>query len=209
MIQACFRMALPEDIWVRQVSTSFPDATLRLLTGVPKGDRALELGEVRAENARTVASDIRAHPDIFEFDQVYAGDRRVIARYEADEKGLYEFLWESSLPPEFPIVVENGDMEFDLTATQEQFDAFGTTLDESGRRYDLLSLVHTDGREAVLTDRQRECLAEAHRRGYFDVPRECTLAELAEALGVDKSAASVTIRRGTARVVSQFLIDRN
>jgi hypothetical protein len=91
-------MALPEDIWVRQVSTSFPDATLRLLTGVPKGDRALELGEVRAENARTVASDIRAHPDIFEFDQVYAGDRRVIARYEADEKGLYEFLWESSLP---------------------------------------------------------------------------------------------------------------
>jgi len=209
VIQARFRMALPEDIWVRQVSTSFPDATLRLLTGVPKGDRALELGEVRAENARTVASDIRAHPDIFEFDQVYAGDRRVIARYEADEKGLYEFLWESSLPPEFPIVVENGDMEFDLTATQEQFDAFGTALDESGRRYDLLSLVHTDGREAVLTDRQRECLAEAHRRGYFDVPRECTLAELAEALGVDKSAASVTIRRGTARVVGQFLIDRN
>ena len=104
VIQARFRMALPEDIWVRQVSTSFPDATLRLLTGVPKGDQALELGEVRAENARTVASDIRAHPDIFEFDQVYAGDGRVIAQYEADEKGLYEFLWESSLPPEFPTV---------------------------------------------------------------------------------------------------------
>jgi predicted DNA binding protein len=60
-----------------------------------------------------------------------------------------------------------------------------------------------------LTDRQREYLTAAHRRGYFDVPRECTLAELADALGVDKSTVSVTLRRGTERVVGQFLVGRD
>jgi len=208
VIRARFRMPLPGDIWVREVSTSFPDATLRLLTGVPKDGRALELGEVRAGNADVVGDEIRAHPDIFEYDQLYLGDRRTIAQYEADEKSLYEFLWESSLPPEFPIIVENGKMEFDITATQEQFEAFGDALDETGRQYDLVTLVHTEEQDTLLTDRQRECLTVAQRHGYFAVPRECTLAELADALGIDKSTASETIRRGTARIVGQFLVER-
>jgi predicted DNA binding protein len=145
------------------------------------------LGEVRAENADVVANANRDHPDIHEYDELFLGDRRTIAQYEADEKSLYEFLWESSLPPEFPIIVENGEMEFDITATQEQFEAFGEALDETGRQYDLLTLIHTDEQETVLTDRQRGCLTVAQRRGYFAVPRECTLADLANVLDVDKS----------------------
>lgn len=201
-------MPLSADIWVTDVSTSFPDATLRLLTGVPRGNRALELGEVQAENARVVADSIRSHPDIRAYDQLYEDDHRTIAQYEADEKSLYEFLWSSSLPPEFPIIVEDGEMEFDITATQEQFNAFGDALDASGRQYDLLTLVHTDERDSLLTDRQRECLTVAQRRGYFEVPRDCTLAEVADTLDVDKSTASETIRRGTARVLEQFLLTR-
>jgi hypothetical protein len=137
-------MALSEDIWAAEVSMSFPEATLRLLTGVPKGDRALELGEVRADNPEQVTDEIRRHPDISKYDQLYVDEHRAIGQYEADEKSIYEFLWESSLPPEFPIIVENGKMEFDLTATQEQFEAFGSALDETDRDYDLLTLVHTD-----------------------------------------------------------------
>jgi predicted DNA binding protein len=208
VIRARFRLALSADLWVTEVSTSFPDATLRLLTGVPKGDRALELGEVRAENAGTVAEAIRTHPDITAYDQLFVGERRAIAQYEADERGLYEFLWESSLPPEFPIVARNGEMEFDLTATQEQFEAFGAALDETGRQYELLSLVHTDENGDLLTERQRECLHAALRQGYFEVPRACTLADVAAELGVDKSTASETIRRGQARVLEEYLLGR-
>jgi predicted DNA binding protein len=202
-------MTLPGDIWVTEVSTSFPDATLRLLTGVTKGDRALELGDVRAEDPVAVIDAIESHPDISAYDRLHADERRAIVQYEADEKGLYEFLWGSSLPPEFPIVVEDGEIEFDLTATQDRFDAFGAALDETGLQYDLLTLVHTDEEDGVLTDRQREYLTVAHRRGYFDVPRECTLAELADALGVDKSSASETIRRGAGRVVERFIVRRD
>lgn len=206
MIRARFRLALSEETWVDEVSRSFPDATLRLLTGVPKDERALELGEVRAANPGTVTDAIQEHPDIFEYDQLYVDDRRAIGQYEADEKGLYEFLWASSLPPEFPVIVENGEMEFDLTATREQFETFSSALDDTGRRYDLLALVHTDEQDTLLTDRQREHLTVAYRSGYFDVPRECTLAELADAIGVDKSSASETIRRGAGRIIGQFLV---
>ncbi|WP_246989232.1 helix-turn-helix domain-containing protein [Halorientalis marina] len=199
-------MTLPEDIWVAEVSTSFPDATFRLLTGVPKGDRAIELGEILADDPELAAAALRDHPDIVAYDRLLADDQRAITQYEAEEQRLYQFLWESSLPPEFPLDVANGAMEFDLTATQAQFEAFGEVLDATGLQYELLTVIHTDDEESLLTERQRECLTVAQRRGYFDVPRDCTLAELADVLDVDKSTASETIRRGTARVLEQFLV---
>ncbi len=41
--------------------------------------------------------------------------------------------------------------------------------------------------------------------GYYEVPRECTLAELAAKLEIDKSTASTIIRRGESRVLQWFL----
>lgn len=206
MLRARFRMPLSEEIWATAVTTSFPDATLRLLTGVPMDDRALELGEVRADDPRAVVDAIETHPDITAYESLFVGDDRAIGQYEAAEQSLYEFLWGSSLPPEFPIVVADGVMEFDVTATREQFEAFGDALDANGREYDLLSVVHTDASGGLLTDRQRECLTVALREGYFEVPRRCPLAEVANVLGVDKSTASETIRRAVARVLAQFLL---
>lgn len=100
-------------------------------------------------------------------------------------------------------------MAFDVTATQPQFEAFGSALDGMGRQYELLSLVHTEDRDQLLTDRQREYLAVAHANGYFEVPRESTLAEVAETLDVDPSSASETIRRAANRVVEEFLMTRS
>lgn len=209
MLRARFRMGLPDDVWANEVSTSFPEASLRLLTGVPKGDRALELGEVRAEDPRAVSSRIREHPAISEYERLYAGDQRTIAQYEAREKSFYEFLWASSLPPEFPVVVRNGHLEFDVTATQDQLQEFRSALDDLDRRYELLSLVHSDEPDSLLTDRQWEALRVAHHRGYFDVPRSCTLADVADALDVDKSSASETVRRGAGRLIGQFILSRD
>jgi predicted DNA binding protein len=208
MMRARFRMALPPDLWVVAVSTAFPDATFRLLAGVPKSDRALELGEVVADDPTAAAAAIRDHEDTLAYERLHADDERAITRYETTDQRLYEFLLGASLPPEFPLAVTDGEMEFDLTATREQFEQFGAALDASGLQYDLLMAVETEADGSVLTDRQRECLTVAQRRGYFEVPRDCTLADLADDLGVDKSTASETLRRGTARVLEQFLVHR-
>lgn len=71
------------------------------------------------------------------------------------------------------------------------------------------SLVHTEDRDRLLTDRQRESLTVTHKHGYFDVPRDATLAEVADALGVDPSSGSETIRRATNHVGEEFIVSRN
>jgi predicted DNA binding protein len=45
--------------------------------------------------------------------------------------------------------------------------------------------------------------------GYFEVPRDSSLAEVADRLNVDTSTVSETLRRGTARVLERFFLERS
>jgi hypothetical protein len=210
VIRARFRLWLPDELWISDVSRSFPDASFRLLTGVPIDDRTLELGETWADDPQTVADAIRDHPDVLAHELLHCDDQRALSKYETRDQALFEFLGSVvGLLPEFPLTVENGVMSFSITASQADFEDFGDQLDESGLRYDLLSVVHNDtAGTSHLTDRQRECLTVAWRMGYFEVPRESTLAEVADALDVDTSTVSEVIRRGTQRVLERFFFER-
>ena len=57
----------------------------------------------------------------------------------------------------------------------------------------------------VLTDEQREALQTALEEGYFAVPREITLVELADQLGISDSAVSQRIRRGLTKLLTTNL----
>ena len=60
-------------------------------------------------------------------------------------------------------------------------------------------------RSNVLTDEQREALQTALEEGYFTVPREVTLVELADQLGISDSAVSQRIRRGLRKLLTTNL----
>ncbi|MEF8907412.1 MAG: helix-turn-helix domain-containing protein [Haloarculaceae archaeon] len=57
-----------------------------------------------------------------------------------------------------------------------------------------------------LTQPQRRALAVAARQGYFEVPRQTSLAGLAEELGVSSQAASERVRRGLDSLVEEALL---
>lgn len=57
----------------------------------------------------------------------------------------------------------------------------------------------------ALTEKQQELLAVAHEEGYFDVPRGISQDELAERLGVSKSAVSQRLRRAIGELCASTL----
>lgn len=58
----------------------------------------------------------------------------------------------------------------------------------------------------TLSDRQYETIRTAFETGYFAVPREITLEELAEQLGISDTAASQRIRRGLQKLLAEELV---
>lgn len=61
--------------------------------------------------------------------------------------------------------------------------------------------------EFGLTTSQRELLALARDRGYFSIPRDVSLAELAAELGISQQAASERLRRGLRTMVSNTVCE--
>lgn len=59
--------------------------------------------------------------------------------------------------------------------------------------------------EYNLTSKQREALLMALETGYFDVPRETSITELAEMLGVSSNSVSQRLRRGHASLIENTL----
>lgn len=60
-----------------------------------------------------------------------------------------------------------------------------------------------------LTETQYETVVAAYERGYFDVPREVTLRELAAELEISHQALSERLRRGQAALVGEELLDES
>lgn len=90
----------------------------------------------------------------------------------------------------------------------ESLGAVSDMLDDRSFEYDVRS-VHNDSETAsegsTLTEAQSAALECACQNGYFEVPRQATLEELADDLGISHQALSERIRRGMATCLqSQF-----
>lgn len=205
MLTARLRVSLPPDAWITEVSSQFPDAEFRLLTGVALDDGALELGEIRGGPVDAAVEATRSHPRVSDYNLLYADDRRALARYRTSDAGLYDLAVDTTLPPEYPVVVSDGRFVYELSGSREEFDALRATLDEADVSYELLSLVTRSESTGLLTDRQREVLGVARRSGYYEVPRRTTLSSVAEQVGIDTSTASEILRRAEGRLVDWHL----
>jgi hypothetical protein len=76
--------------------------------------------------------------------------------------------------------------------------------------FELTGLKNTDTTEdaaGALTAPQTELLAAAVERGYFDVPRRITMADLAAEFDISNQAASERLRRGLSNVLRSGVLD--
>lgn len=100
------------------------------------------------------------------------------------------------------------DGEWDLRILFPDDDALSSFHDyvaEHDLAFDVARLFHPHDPEDIeeydVTPEQREVLAAAHEIGYFSVPREATLADVAAELGISENAASARLRRAHDNLV--------
>lgn len=61
------------------------------------------------------------------------------------------------------------------------------------------------GNRSKLTDKQREALLTAFKRGYHEIPRDTTSSDLADELGISHQALSERFRRAYRHLVESEL----
>ena len=90
----------------------------------------------------------------------------------------------------------------------ESVTVFGERCTESGLSMTPVRIFRPgeERRETGLTEQQRETLLTAFRLGYFDVPRQATLLDIADELDLSDQAVSERIRRGVSHLVEDSVV---
>lgn len=190
-----------DDLW-----DGAPERTVELLTLVPFGDVA-PLVAVEDEIPDRRATDLRAHPGVVAAEPIRDADARSVFRVRwADGHPTFESLFDAVDGVVLRAVggVDGWDVSA-LFPAPETLPAFW----EATRRTEFEVTVEAVRPSAFslettadgLTEEQRETLRRAADRGYYDVPRTCTVMDLAEEFGISDQAVSERLRRGAKRLI--------
>lgn len=196
------RRAVPELVVEVEDEQLSPEARPRLVIWAIGETPALE----------TFEAELPADPTIDAFERLAEVDGRRLYRISLTEVGAVGMTYSDAIELGITFLDVRGAGDRvryrAQVPTREALFAYREACRDRGLSFRLTGLYHgeDDGRtDSELTRRQREVLETALERGYFDVPRQVTLAELAEELEISDQALSALVRRGLANHLRQTL----
>jgi len=137
------------------------------------------------------------------------GEKRFWTRvvHKLDYPSIHDTILESGSMTIMPIIIENGiQYHTILSPTPKAFRDLQKKLQDRFSTIKLRSLYSkpTETIQELLTDKQYEAIQLAFRKGYYEIPRRCTLEELSEGLGIKRVAMQERIRRAEIRIMNEY-----
>ncbi len=193
------------------VFEQLPDVTVTLERLIPAQDVVVPYFWVRGTVVEDIEGAFSDHPavrDIYLVDSV-ADEYLLRVEWTLEYSGVLSTLVETGIPL-IKAVGTTQQWTFDVRGEdRSDIAAFQHRCRELDIPITLTSLhaltpLETDT-EAALTDPQQEALVLAYQRGYFESPREVTMEELGDELGISQQAVASRLRRGTKHILGSMI----
>ena len=193
------------------VFDQLPNAAVELERLIPAQDVVIPYFWVRGTEVENIERAFSDHPGVKAIRLVDSVEDEYLLRVEwaVDYDDVLTILAEA----EIPLVEATGTNEqwtFEIRGEDRSDIA---TFQRRCRELDIpitLTELHAltpveTATEAALTDTQQEALILAYERGYFESPREVTLEEIGEELGISQQAVGSRLRGGIRHVLGNTL----
>ena len=193
------------------VFTQLPDVTVELERLIPAQDVIIPYFWVRGTEVSGIEDAFTTHPGVHEIRLVDSVGDEYLLRVEwaLDYDDVLTILAEA----EVPLIAATGtnqqwtfEIRGDDRSDIADFQRRCRELDIPITLTELHALTPVEtGAEAALTDTQQEALILAYERGYFESPREITMTELGDELGISQQAVASRLRRGIKHILGSTL----
>ncbi|WP_049925049.1 helix-turn-helix domain-containing protein [Halopiger goleimassiliensis] len=207
MAQATLTITMPEQVWIQQLSTSYPDATFRVLAAVPGSNSGFALVRITGPDVAEVVDEMNDHAQITELTLAQWSENEATVHFETTQPLLLFSSKESGMPIELPVEITDGEATIEVTGSRERLAELAEQLERFGLKYRIEHVRERLHESQLLSERQLEVIAAAVEEGYYDTPRRCSLTELAEQLGIAKSTCSETLHRAEEAIIKRFVED--
>ena len=185
--------------------------TVELERIVPRKGVIIPYFWVRGVDIDDVEAAFATHPGVKAIRSIDSVDDEYLLRVEWDPEyeGILSTLGETEIPL-ITAIGTNDQWTFEVRGDRRSDIA---TFQQRCRERDIpvtLTALHAltpveTATETALTDPQLEALVLAYDRGYFNSPRDVTMAELGEELGISQQAIASRLRRGIRQILGQTL----
>jgi len=202
---AKLRLTIPEGVWIGDLTTDYPGATVRILAALSDADAGVGLAEMTGEALPEMLAAMEGYEDVSTIDVLQHSETEAIVQFETTMPLLLMPARDSGVPLEMPFCISDGTAVWEVTAPNERLSELGTQLEAFGISFEVEYIRQRLTDEQLLTERQRELVQTAIDEGYYDTPRSATLTELSAAVDLAKSTASETLHRAEESIVKEFM----
>ncbi len=207
MVQATLAITMPEDVWIHQLSTAYPETTFRVLANVPSGDTGFALVRITGPAIDTILESMADHHQLTAVTIAQRSQKEATVHFETTAPLLLFSARDSGMPIELPIEIQNGEATIEVTGSRDRLAGLAEQFDRFGLGYRIEHVSERLHESQLLSDRQLEVVVAAVEAGYYDTPRRCSLTDLADQLGIAKSTCSETLHRAEEAIVKRFVED--
>ncbi|OLZ41139.1 bacteriocin [Natrinema saccharevitans] len=207
MAQATLSLTMPEEVWIHQISTDYPESTFRVLAAVPGSESGFALVRIAGSSVPEVIEDMNDHPQLTELTLAQWSDDEATVHFETTAPLLLFSSRESGMPIELPVEIQDGEAKIEVTGSRERLAGLAEQLEHFGLQYRIEHVRERLHESQLLSERQLEVVIAAVDEGYYDTPRCCSLTDLAGHLDIAKSTCSETLHRAEGAIVKRFVED--
>jgi predicted DNA binding protein len=202
--KARLSIKIPEGAWVGDISRRYPDATFRVLSAFADDSHGFGIVEIEADGDLVeLVKEVSEHEAVADMEILWNEGRNALLQFETRAPMMLLAARQSNIPVRMPFEIRDGVGNWELTASRERLSDLSSVFDSMGISYDV-EYVREIRSEEFLTDKQRSVMETALEMGYYDTPREASLSEVADELGVAKSTCSETLHRAEEKIIKEF-----
>ncbi|MBD3254529.1 MAG: hypothetical protein GF383_05525, partial [Candidatus Lokiarchaeota archaeon] len=155
--------------------------------------------EIIHYNIEEILKGIENHPSVYELSILERDETKVRFNVKTMDPYLLYSVIKCGVLVDFPVKVKDGFAYWKLISSRERIDELLTMFEEKNIKFKLLRIGNAPynivDEKYRLNIEERNVLERAIREGFFEVPREISLEELANKLGKSKSSLSVMLRK--------------
>lgn len=199
---ARIKIKFPEDIWISHIFNAFRDVDMTISYFLPY-DLEKSIGnamiEIQHWDIDSIMQEISTHPSVLEFTVLEKEENKVEFNVKTKDPYLLYGVIKCGVLVDFPVRVKDGYAFWRLISTRKRIDQLLTIFDQKGIDYTVLRMGNSpydlQQEEEKLSLEEKQILNKAIKEGFFEVPRDISLEELANKLGKSKSTLSVLLRK--------------
>jgi len=196
------KIKFPDKLWISEIFNRFQGIRMEIQYFLPY-DLEKSIGnsivEIYHHNVNLIMEEIKNHNSVIDLSILEQEDDRIKFNVKTKDPYLLYAVIKCGVLINFPVRVQEGYAYWRLISSRESIDQLLTLFEQRQIDFELLRIGKSpyplEDDKSKLTLDESNVLNEAISSGFFEIPRNISLEQLANKLGKSKSALSVMLRK--------------